>query len=210
MQGRGEINSPRPFCCWARRVLAQPSLLGRVWPRREYFWAEIGPIHFWPTSAHHCFGLSPAQWFGPAQPDLILYLLYIYIIFCIIYIYIYIYIYTWKNYKNYAKIIEKYMWFCCNFITVFWLILVGILYCKDTNPVLTYPVFIKTSKIFKIKNFFCFQKFSKISLKILLIFLHLLYKSGLIFGCIFFTNPVLKYPICAKAYKNTYLKNVLF
>jgi hypothetical protein len=63
--------------------------------------------------------------------------------------------------------------------------LVGILYCKNTNPVLTYPVFIKTSKIFKIKNVFCFQKFSKISLRILLIFLHLLYQSRLIFGCIF-------------------------
>jgi hypothetical protein len=73
----------------------------------------------------------------------------------------------------------------CNFITVFWLILVGILYWKDTNPVLTYPVFIKTSKIFKIKNVFCFQKISKISLRILLIFLHLLYQSRLIFGCIF-------------------------
>jgi len=35
------------------------------------------------------------------------------------------------------------------------------LYCKDTNPVLKYPIFIKTSKIFKIKNVFCFQKFSK-------------------------------------------------
>jgi hypothetical protein len=34
MQKRGENNSPRPFCCWARLILAQPSLLGRVWPRR--------------------------------------------------------------------------------------------------------------------------------------------------------------------------------
>jgi len=32
---------------------------------------------------------------------------------------------------------------------------------KIQNPVLKYPVFIKTSKIFKIKNVFCFQKFSK-------------------------------------------------
>jgi len=112
MQGRGEINSPRPFCCWARRVLAQPSLLGRVGPRRELFWAEIGPVHFWaqyifgprsaqyvfgprsaqyifgPTSAHHGFGLSPAQWFGPAQPDLNIY--YIYILYFVLFIYIYI------------------------------------------------------------------------------------------------------------------------
>jgi len=32
---------------------------------------------------------------------------------------------------------------------------------KIQNPVLKYPVFIKTSKIFKIKNVFCFQKISK-------------------------------------------------
>jgi len=32
---------------------------------------------------------------------------------------------------------------------------------KIQNPVLKYPVFIETSKIFKIKNVFCFQKFSK-------------------------------------------------
>jgi len=32
---------------------------------------------------------------------------------------------------------------------------------KIQNPVLKYPVFIKTPKIFKTKNVFCFQKFSK-------------------------------------------------
>jgi len=32
---------------------------------------------------------------------------------------------------------------------------------KIQNPVLKYPVFIKTSNIFETKNVFCFQKFSK-------------------------------------------------
>jgi len=35
------------------------------------------------------------------------------------------------------------------------------------------------------KTSFAFKNFLKISLKILLIFLHLFYQSGLIFGCIF-------------------------
>jgi hypothetical protein len=97
MQGWGEINSPRPFWVWAKRVLAQPCLLGRVWPRREYFffWAEIGPIHF---------GLSPAQSVGPDQPSPFNIIYYIYYILY----YLYIYIYE-KNYKNFAKIIKKYM-----------------------------------------------------------------------------------------------------
>jgi len=56
------------------------------------------------------------------------------------------------------------------------------LYCKDTNPVLKYPVFIKTSKIFEIK-----KKVSKISLKILLIFPAYFYQSELIFGLYFYT-----------------------
>ena len=81
------------------------------------------------------------------------------------------------------------------------------LYCKDTNPVLTYPDFIKTSKISKLKNIFCFQKFSKISLKILLIFLHLLYQSGLIFGCIFY-KPSIKIPDLRQSVQNTYLKKM--
>ena len=102
---------------------------------------------FGPTSAHHCFGLSPAQWFGPAQPDLILYFIYIYYILYYIYIYIYM-----KNYKNYAKIIEKYMCFCCNFIIIFWLILVGILFCKDTKLGIKIPGFHQNIKDFQNKK----------------------------------------------------------
>ena len=136
MQGRGEINSPRPICCWARRVLAQPSLLGRVWPRREFCVGRYRPSTLLGRDRPSTFlgrdrpstrlgrdrpstflgrdrpstvlgrdrpimvlGLSPAQWFGPAQPDLI-FIIYIYIIFCIIYIYIY----EKKNYKNLQKL----------------------------------------------------------------------------------------------------------
>jgi hypothetical protein len=32
-KGGGKIIPPASVCCWARLVLAQPSLLGRVWPR---------------------------------------------------------------------------------------------------------------------------------------------------------------------------------
>ena len=51
--------------------------------------------------------------------------------------------------------------------------------------------------------------FLKISLKILLIFLHLFYQSGLIFGCVLYRkdiNPVLKYPICVKTYEKYIFK----
>ena len=126
---------------------AQSSGPGLAQKRILVFWAEIGPTILGWVRPSRLGRTSPAH--------LILYIiLYIYYIlyYLYIYIYIYVYVYIWKNYKHYAKIIEKYMWFCCNFITVFWLILVGILYCKNTNPVLTYPVFIKTSKIFKIKK----------------------------------------------------------
>jgi hypothetical protein len=89
--------------------------------------------------------------------------------------------------------------------------LVGILFCKDTKSGIKIPGFHQNIKDFQNKKMsFAFQNFLKISLKISLIFRHLFYKSGLIFGCMFFINPVLKYPICAKVYKNTYLKNVLF
>jgi hypothetical protein len=58
MQGWGEIIPPARFGCWARRIMAQPRLLGRAWPRRGIlvFWAEIGPIHFGPKSAQHLWG----------------------------------------------------------------------------------------------------------------------------------------------------------
>jgi len=48
MQGWGENNSPRPVSAWARRILAQPCLLGRVWPRRKCL--------FGPRSAQSSLG----------------------------------------------------------------------------------------------------------------------------------------------------------
>ena len=120
--------------------------------RRILGWAEIGPNNCQGRGRPNLFfsfGLSPAQWFGPAQPDLILYYIYIYILYFVLFIYIYIYM---KNYKNSAKIIKKYMCFCCNFITVFWLILVGILYCKDTKSSIKIPGFHQNIKDFQNKK----------------------------------------------------------
>ena len=74
---------------------------------------------------------------------------------------------------------------------------------KIQNPVLKYPAFIKTSKIFKTKNVFCFQKFSKNSFEILLIFRHLFYQSELIFGYIFY-KPSIKIPDLRQNVQNTY------
>ena len=94
MQGWGENNSPAPFRLgpggsWPNPVFwagsgpeENVSFLGR--DRPNPVWAEIGPT---------ILGLSPAQWFGPAQPDLILYFIYIYIYYILYYLYIYIYIY---------------------------------------------------------------------------------------------------------------------
>jgi len=146
MQGWGENNSPRPVLAWARRILAQPCLLGRVWPRREClvflgrdwpnpFWAKIGPTILGWVRPSRLGRTSPAHWI-------------LYILFCIIYIYIYMK----KNYKNYAKIIKKYMWFCCNFITVLWLISVVILYCKDTKFGIKIPGFHQNIKDFQNKK----------------------------------------------------------
>jgi hypothetical protein len=53
------------------------------------------------------------------------------------------------------------MWFCCNFIIIFRLISVGILYCKDTKSGIKIPGFHQNIKDFQNKNVFCFQKFSK-------------------------------------------------
>jgi len=88
----GNNSPPGQFCCWARLALAQPCLLGRVWPRRAYqtllgrdrpnpFWAEIGPTPL---------GLSPAQLVGPAQPspfNIIYYILYCFVLFIYVYMF---------------------------------------------------------------------------------------------------------------------------
>jgi len=88
------------------------------------------------------------------------------------------------------------------------------LYSKATKSSIKYPVFIKTSKIFKIKKCLLLsENFLKISLKILLIFLHLFYQSGLIFGCILYrkdTNPVLKYPVFVKTSKKYIITKKMF
>jgi len=52
---------------------------------------------------------------------------------------------------------------------------------------------------------FAFKNFLKISLKILLIFLHLFYQSGLMFGCIFY-KPSIKIPDLRQSVQNTYFK----
>ena len=80
---------PNTFLGRPRPIIVQPSLLGRVWPRKEFlgrdrpntFWADLGPSWFWAES-------DPVVWAGPARFNI--YYIYIYIIFCIIYIYIYI------------------------------------------------------------------------------------------------------------------------
>jgi len=60
------------------------------------------------------------------------------------------------------------------------------LYSKDTKSSIKIPGFHQNIKDFQNKKMsFAFKNFLKISLKILLIFLHLFYQSGLIFGCIF-------------------------
>ena len=79
--GWGENNSPRPFWLGPGGSWPSPVFWAGSGPEEYFFfWAEIGPIHF---------GLSPAQLFGPAQPDLILYI--IYILYFVLFIYIYIY-----------------------------------------------------------------------------------------------------------------------
>jgi len=92
----GKIIPPVGFLCWARLILDQPCLPGRVWPRREisdFCWAEIGPTHFGAKS-------GPVRWAGPAQPNYILCIMYIilcFVLFISRYIYIYIYIYIYRK-----------------------------------------------------------------------------------------------------------------
>jgi len=65
-----------------------------------------------------------------------------------------------KNYKNSEKIILKkyvilFLFYYCILINIGWYFYT----VKIQSPVLKYPVFIKTSKIFKIKNVFLFKIF---------------------------------------------------
>jgi hypothetical protein len=62
--------------------------------------------------------------------------------------------------KNSSKIFSK----ICDFPQIFYCILINIgfvfLYCKDTNLVLKYPVFVKT-----LKKTFCFHAYDQVSQK---------------------------------------------
>jgi hypothetical protein len=74
-----------------------------------------------------------------------------------------------KNKKILQKVFQKNLWFFCKVFTAFWSISVCIfIYCKDTNPVLKYPVFIKT-----LKKILCFHAYGQVSLKKIIIILHL-------------------------------------
>jgi len=71
---------------------------------------------------------------------------------------------TKKSKKSSSKIISK----ICEFVVILLLYFdqyrFVFLYCKDTNPVLKYPVFVKTSKIHNYKKkIFCFHAYGLVS-----------------------------------------------
>ena len=135
-KGGGENNSPRQrlLLGQAGSGPAQSSGPGRAQkcvivsgPKsaQSIFWAEIGPT---------LLGLSPAQLFGSAQPDLILYI--IYIIFCIIYIYIYM-----KKLRKFSKNIFKNIVDFSAFVLSKWINIWLYFY-----TVLKYPICVKIYK----------------------------------------------------------------
>ena len=67
-----------------------------------------------------------------------------------------------KKNKNSSKLFQRIYDFFVILLLYFGQYQFVFLYCKDPNPVLKYPAFVKTSKIFRIKNVFAFKKILKI------------------------------------------------
>jgi hypothetical protein len=144
MQGWGENNPPRPFWLLGQAdpgpalpsgpVLVQKGILD--------FWAKVGPIHFGPRSAQHLWGCVRPSWLGRPSPAQFNFILCILFVCCIIYIYIYMKKLR-KFCKNYFKNIVDFSAFVLSKWINIWLYFYTV---RIQNPVLKYPICVKTYK----------------------------------------------------------------